>query len=117
MDKRKKYAIASGAALLLSLGGTAILAGPALADTGTAPSAHAAHSVQATAGHEDGTNDGETADDVNEVGEAPGTEQADGNEAGEAPGTETDDDHGAADQGHEDGTQDGETADDAGTER
>jgi len=63
MNQRKAYAIASGAALLLSLGGTALLTGPAFADSGATRSAHAVVS-QTPAGHEDGTNDGETNDDA-----------------------------------------------------
>lgn len=110
MEQRKRYAIASGAALLLALGGAAAVAGPALADAGPA---HAAHAVQAQAGHEDGTNDGETADDVNDPQDAN-----EAYEANEQPGTETDDDAGQHSKtGHEDGKNDGETADDAGTGR
>lgn len=116
MEQRKRYAIASGAALLLALGGAAAVAGPALADAGPA---HTAHAVQAQAGHEDGTNDGETADDVNDPQDAndpQGANEAD--EANEQPGTETDDDVGQHSKtGHEDGKNDGETADDAGTGR
>ncbi len=104
MDKRTRYAIASGAALLLSLGGAAVLAGPAIADAVTT------HPAAPASGHEDGTADGETADDATE---APGTEQADANEGAD---TETADDAGGA-VDHEDGTADGETADDAGSSR
>lgn len=73
MDTQKRYAMATGAALLLSLGGVAAAAMPALAEGGTsAPGTTHSHSV--TKGHEDGSDDGETADDRNEP---RGTEKAD----------------------------------------
>ncbi|WP_427868655.1 hypothetical protein [Leucobacter luti] len=97
ISKRKSYAIASGAALLVSLGGAALLAGPAFAENNAAQPTHAAVSPT-PAGHEDGTNDGETADDQNEGTEQAGTEAADSTQPA----------------GHEDGAHDGETADDTG---
>lgn len=128
MEKRKRYALASGAALLLSLGGAAVLATPAFADAGTTPPAQTQQ-----AGVEDGTNDGEQNDateakEANEpAGYEDGTndgEQNDATESGQEDGTndgETADDATTATTaakqtaGHEDGTNDGETNDDAGT--
>ncbi|WP_154097791.1 hypothetical protein [Microbacterium testaceum] len=78
-----------GTLVLLSVGGVAAMAVPASASvTSVSTPAPAA----TDRGVENGTNDGETADD----------------QAGETPGQET-----ADDQGVEDGTNDGETADDA----
>ncbi|MFF8186032.1 hypothetical protein ACF044_02075 [Microbacterium sp. NPDC016588] len=101
MNTFKRKWLGVGTLVLLSVGGVAAMAVPASASvisvSTPAPTA-------TDPGVEDGTNDGETADD--QAGETPGQETAD--EAGETPGQET-----ADDQGVEDGTNDGETADDA----
>ncbi|GAA2583433.1 hypothetical protein [Microbacterium binotii] len=113
MNALKRKWVGVGTLVLLSVGGVAAMAVPASASV-TSVSTPAPTATDP--GVEDGTNDGETADD--QVGETPGQETAD--EAGETPGQETADEAGevpgqetADDQGVEDGTNDGESADDA----
>ncbi len=85
MQKRTRYALASGAALLISVGGIAALSGPAIAE---GLSGHAAHTAQQhgsgrTAAPERSDGDGEHADD--QAGTAAGAdrETADDRSTGE----------------------------------
>ena len=89
MNTLKRKWLGVGPLVLLSVGGVAAMAVPASASV---VSVSTPAPAATDPGVEDGTNDGETADD--QVGEIPGQETAD-------------------DQGVEDGTNDGETADDA----
>lgn len=69
MQKRTRYALASGAALLISVGGIAALSGPAIAEGLSGHAAHAEHTVQShgsgrsAAAPERSDGDGEHADD------------------------------------------------------
>lgn len=107
MQKRTRYALASGAALLISVGGIAALSGPAIAE---GLSGHAAHTVQshgsgrAASAPERSDGDGEHADDPVETGAAGADhETADDRAGGADEKTDT-----ADKAGH-----DAETGDDA----
>lgn len=105
MNKRIKWTLGSLGAAALIVGGGFAVAIPAQASSNT-PSPSTSQTAV-----EDGTNDGETADDT---GIEDGTN--DGETADDANGVEDPNEvEGADDTGIEDGTNDGETADDTVT--